>query len=301
MSAQLPIATPDHWDNFLWMLNTTDIAPEYPLPWLPQTRRQALAEYFSAPGVRAQFEAPLLETLQQCTSHRLGIYFEQLWGFAFTHHPDYTLLARNLPIRAEGKTLGELDFVVRHHPDSAVEHWELALKFYLQIDEYWVGPGLKDRLDIKLQRMRDHQLPVALGDTASAILRNQGIQLDRQWALMPGRLFRPLASLPAPDPRPGDYWWADLATFRAYFPTARRDNLDTWCQLPKSCWLAPYPMRMADGVPASTEAEPELSEALLSRGPICVARTAPEGELSRGFLVPADWRVRALASIPCQT
>ncbi|GAB2508684.1 DUF1853 family protein [Microbulbifer agarilyticus] len=299
MTALLPTATPDHWDNFLWMLDAADIAPGFPLPWLPQTRRRALADYFSSSGVRAQLEAPLQETLQQGSSRRLGIYFEQLWGFAFTHHPDYTLLARNLPIRAEGKTLGELDFVVRHHPDSAVEHWELALKFYLQIDDYWVGPGLKDRLDIKLQRMHDHQLPVALGDTARAVLGNQGIQLDRQWALMPGRLFQPLASLAAPAPLPGAYWWADLATFHAHFPTSRRDN--TWLQLPKPCWLAPCSLGATESTPASAETAPELGEALLSRGPICVARSSPAGELSRGFLVPAGWHARALASIPSQT
>ena len=47
-----------------------------------------------------------------------------------------------------------------------VEHWEVAVKFYLQHSRHekwssWIGPGQRDRLDLKLGRMIDHQLPLS--------------------------------------------------------------------------------------------------------------------------------------------
>lgn len=284
-------AAPNHWNNFLWALASPDIAPEYPLPWLPQARRAALNRFFSQADIRSALEPRLLSQLTQLKSHRLGIYFEHLWAFAFTHHPDYELLAHNFPIRDEGKTLGELDFVVRHKPDNTVEHWEIALKFYLHVENYWVGPGLKDRLDIKLDRMRTHQLPIAQDSCATERLRDAGISLDRQWALMPGRRFRPLNADFSTPPKPADFWWADLATFSRHFANT---DLESWSLLPKPCWLAPVSGDLGS-TPASGES---LNEPLLVRGPICIAACDHRGESTRGFVVPADWHTRAAQSLP---
>ncbi|MBN8430285.1 DUF1853 family protein [Microbulbifer salipaludis] len=291
MSIEFVTASPDHWRNFLWALAAPDIAPDTALPWLPESRRSALARFFSQTGVRAELESRLLSHLQQLNNHRLGIYFEHLWAFAFAHHPDYQLLAHNFPIRDEARTLGELDFVVRHTPDHSVEHWEIALKFYLQVGDYWVGPGLKDRLDIKLQRMRTHQLPVARDSTATSRLRDAGITLDRQWALMPGRLFRPLDTASDDWSAPDHYWWADVATFREHPLSAHPSGDNGWYRLPKPCWLAPLSESV---VTPPIEGEP-LAEAMLARGPLCVARYDHRGERSRGFIVPADWAERAAA------
>ena len=312
MSRVLPTSSPDHWRNFLWALRSPDIAPEFPLPWLPETRREALLTYFLTPGMQSRLAPQLEQQLHSSTSRRLGIYFENLWAFAFSHHPHYQLVARNLPIRDQGRTLGELDFVVRHLPDNTVEHWELALKFYLQVGSLWVGPGLKDRLDIKLARMRDHQLPIARNPLATAALRETGVQLDRQWALMPGRLFRPLTEMPGPGksapPAATDFWWADLATFlRA--KSGEFTAADTrWVHLPKPCWLAPQTGPLADAacdtLACDTSActpstlKSDLRERLATRGPICVAMIGPQGETGRGFLVPDDWRQRAAQSRP---
>ncbi|WP_406828232.1 DUF1853 family protein [Microbulbifer sp. ARAS458-1] len=277
--AALPTRTPNHWHNFLWALGAPDIAPNFSLPWLPPHRHQALTQFFSRPEIKTQLEPALLAQLEQHNSHRLGIYFERLWAFAFTHHPDYALEANNLPIRDQGRTLGELDFVVHYKPDDVLEHWEVALKFYLQVDNDWVGPGLRDRLAIKLARMRDHQLPIAHSAIASAWLDTSGLSIDRQWAVMPGRLFHPLS--PAESPQTRRFWWADLASFHT-----RLSGQGDWWLLPKTCWLA--------------SAEPEqpppsfpVAEAHLTRGPICVAAVNHHGELSRGFLVPSDWLTRA--------
>lgn len=302
MSFALPPATPNHWDNFLWALQAPDIAAGFSLPWLPASRRAALYQYFSTPEVRVRLAPQLIAQLNQVTSKRLGVYFENLWSFAFSYHPHYQLVVKNFPIRDRGKTLGELDFVVRHLPDNTVEHWELALKFYLQVDNFWVGPGLKDRLDIKLERMRDHQLPVAQRPIATDALHSAGVKLDRQWALMPGRLFRPLkdmADLDEPTPATtATFWWADLPRFLAHKFEASGAPGAHWMHLPKPCWLAPQAARPSGAAYTPTIVESELKARLEQRGPVCVALLGKHGEIDRGFVVPDDWHNRATQTLP---
>ncbi|SFC85958.1 hypothetical protein SAMN05660479_02559 [Microbulbifer thermotolerans] len=296
-----PSITPNHWTNLHWALETDSIARCADLPWLPRQRREALSAYFSLTETRTRL-APLLDAAlaqsdAQGRGMRLGDYFEDLWAFAFTHHPDYRLRCRNLPLRTADRTLGELDFVVQHLPSGTTEHWEIAVKFYLQVaDEYWVGPGLRDRLDIKLARMRDHQLPLIHQPQARQLLRQQKIHIDRQWALMPGRLFRPLDARRAP--QHGELtlggspcWWAELDEFQHHFC---RHSL-RWVQLPKRAWLAPLPPGLTPG---------DTSEALAQRlcdtsppAPLCVAGISAAGETERGFIVPHGWFGAALQQV----
>ncbi len=289
----LTIAEPDHWANLLWAVSSTDICTPSTLPWLPAPRRQRLREYFSTADVRDARSESLTQLLESTSSRRLGVYFENLWAFAFEHHPDYRLIARNFPIREGGRTLGELDFLVQHLPDARCEHWEVAVKFYLQAGDYWVGPGLKDRLDIKLARMRTHQLPVLHAAATSAALTTLGLPNHqdsiRQWALVPGRLFRPLGEIaPATDP---GYWWCTLEQF---IHNVRHLSSGHWFQLPKHSWLAP----LTTGRPNTEREQRFVDEQLLARGPVCVAGTRNGREYTRGFIVPDDWLEQAFKRLP---
>lgn len=299
MSESMP--EPDHWSNLLWAVSTEDISRDKELPWLPPQRRTQLAEYFSREEVHERL-APMLDSgLRRKDEYqktaRLGVYFENLWEFAFAHHPDYKLLARNLPLRDAGRTLGELDFVVHHLPSGATEHWEIAVKFYLQVgSKHWVGPGLRDRLDIKLARMREHQLPVSRQPLVQQLLAQQDIQSERQWALMPGRLFRPLCgNLPPllPDINPGStaYWWATGADFLQTYT----DQPYRWAILPKRAWLADRGYRSDNS---------DLPEPLADRlqrenrpHPVCVAALDGGREVNRGFIVPDGWYPAARAQL----
>ncbi|MFV8781396.1 DUF1853 family protein [Microbulbifer sp. SA54] len=289
----LSTAEPDHWANFLWAISSADISTAPSLPWLPLSRRIRLYDYFSTPAMRNALHNPLQRALEASASRRLGIYFENLWAFAFEHHPDYRLLARNLPLRDGTRTLGELDFLVEHLPDATYEHWEVAVKFYLQVGDDWIGPGLKDRLDIKLERMLNHQLPVlhtSTGHRALDSLAEQQMQRRptsvRQWTLMPGRLFRPLPDSGALPESACDYWWCTLETF---IHNGRNANC-RWHYLPKRAWLAPL---TAGNTQGDGEQRP-LDENILARGPVCVAGTHNGREFTRGFIVPADWHQQAL-------
>ncbi|MCO1335447.1 DUF1853 family protein [Microbulbifer sp. OS29] len=300
----------ENWDNFIWSLATADIplsdhaipqnTTACELPWLASSRRSRLLEYFSTATVRhklqCQLDAHLTNRNKSKPTNRLGIYFERLWLFAFLHHPDYELLHHNLPLRQNGRTLGELDFVVRHLPSHCCEHWEMAVKFYLQLpDKIWIGPGLKDRLDIKLARMSSHQLPLIKQPGVKPLLRDHKLTIDRQWALMPGRLFKPLTDMPqVPSSLESPLsWWADFSHFQDFFLNYNPTNSASWIALPKSAWLAQQ--RIIDNTERAHNLE-SLLDAISQRGltePLCVAATGSRGEITRGFVVADDWCHRA--------
>ncbi|GAB2887307.1 DUF1853 family protein [Microbulbifer echini] len=309
MADKLSSPTVDNWANLLWSLNSTDIPATalttgnlIHLPWLPEARHRALHAYFSGAEVKqrlaGELDGYLLEIDQHKPTGRLGVYFERLWSFAFQHHPDYQLLYQNLPLRSAGRTLGELDFVVHHRPSNRCEHWEIAVKFYLGLPgPFWVGPGVRDRLDIKLKRMAEHQLPLVQRQSVQPLLTALGIRIEQQWALMPGRLFEPLKTLNM-DSQPllHSHWWADLATLRNVLEQESDTPLLRWQQLPKRTWLAPVPPSGSRGI-AFESLYKTLEKADVDQ-PLCFAVQGLDGETSRGFIVPTHWAQRALASLP---
>lgn len=135
--------------------------------------------------------APLLEHLARRNSNRLGLYFEQLYGYALTQILGQRILAQNLPVRFQGRTLGELDFLVHDPAGDQVVHHEIAVKFYmgwngegrdraattegLARTPGWYGPDTRDQLSVKLQRLREHQIPMWQSEAGLRCLREEGL------------------------------------------------------------------------------------------------------------------------------
>ncbi|GMG87489.1 DUF1853 family protein [Biformimicrobium ophioploci] len=281
-----------HWHNLLWTVTQEAIAPNAPLPWLEPSRLQGLAEFYVRPQTRPALEPLLEKRFKEYPHRRLGIYFEDLCAFIFEHHPDYRLLARNLPIRDSGKTLGELDFVLEYLPEQAIEHWEVAVKFYLQVRDgtgqtVWVGPGLRDRLDVKLARMANHQFPIATDDRATALLLEKGMAVSRHCALVPGRLFHHYHQQ-QPHATHGTHrnWWTDLDSFL----DEDSECGELWRPLKRTEWLADL-HQVDDATPSRAEAAKAVNSL---RRPVCIAQIDHSGtEITRGFVTPADWPDRA--------
>ncbi|QFT56346.1 DUF1853 family protein [Microbulbifer sp. THAF38] len=313
MSDRFPSPIVNNWSNLLWSLGSNDIASTasdskntVKLPRLPMVRQSQLHSYFSREEVKQQLlnklETHLIDSDQHKPTSRLGVYFERLWSFAFQYHPDYQLLHQNLPLRIEGRTLGELDFVVQHLPTNRCEHWEIAVKFYLALPRrYWVGPGLKDRLDIKIKRMAEHQLPLIQQQAVQPLLNALGLHIEQQWTLMPGRLFSPLPIHSNPffnkklTHLQDKNWWADLETFKGLFQGSDTAGL-RWFHLPKRAWLAPIESDEARGN-SFKQLTVGLENSTVNK-PLCFALVGEKGEISRGFIVPSNWLQRALEALP---
>ena len=191
--------------------------------------------------------------LERRRSGRLGIYYETLWGFILQHLPDTEVLAANLPVRNKQRTLGEYDLICRQ--GNSILHLELAIKFYLGLPDansddasptfQWIGPGLRDRLDIKLQRLFHHQLTLANLPEGKAAITNCTGSSDHlviSKALVQGRLFYPWqTTMPSPEGIATEHYrgdWLPQHMLEHYLST--HPDQTVYKVLGRSEWLTDY-------------------------------------------------------------
>ncbi|MBN7797994.1 DUF1853 family protein [Parahaliea mediterranea] len=244
--------------------------------------------------------APLREHLARSRSRRLGLYFERLWHFFLARDPAVELLAHNLPVRENGRTLGEFDLLYYCHERRRHCHLELAVKFYLGYSapgcdtpgasrwRDWLGPNSRDRLDLKLDRLLDHQVRLADHPSARAVLARLGVTDPLREVEMKGYLFRHPRN-PLPPPRAFNpalalhSWWRLQELPGALDPSLR------YRVLPRLEWLAAA-RDTVDAMPP-----PALLQALEDhfrehRQPRLVAALDDSGvEQWRCFVTDASW------------
>jgi hypothetical protein len=182
----------------------------------------------------------LRDWLAKLGSRRLGHYYERLWQFALGHAPGVELLAANLAIRDGGRTLGELDVVLRDR--DGVHHFELAIKLYLGPENAghdpvaWLGPGCNDRLGSKLAHLAGHQLPMSAAAHSRDVLAQLGLEQVQAHIWLSGYLFYPWPE--QAEPPEG----ANPQHLRGRW-VRRRDwaiaNGERWQPLQRHAWLAP--------------------------------------------------------------
>ncbi len=131
-----------------------------------------------------------------------GKIFELYLQFFFTEHPAYELLDSNIQLSEEGKTIGELDLIIRDHVSEETLHIEAACKFYLSSNyskswNSWIGPNSSDSLDKKIDKL-SQQLNNIHSDTAAKHLRSSSIQINRSVAFMKGYFFHHLKHVHQP-------------------------------------------------------------------------------------------------------
>lgn len=209
---------------------------------------------------------PLAATQASGRERRLGRYAERLFSVWLGEVPALKRTAMGLAVREPqpgGRTLGECDALFET-PTGAFEHWELAVKFYLEIDDggagepatlgnpeagplpdlrgcdRYVGAGLADRFDWKLQRLLRHQLPLSAHPALQALA--PGPWTPRMF--VKGRLFYPLtrwqrldcgADVPALATDHPRGWWATLSEWLTWSYQADC----RWTSLERMDWLAP--------------------------------------------------------------
>lgn len=136
----------------------------------------------------------LIKFLQKTKRKALGNYFEDLIEFWLQRREDTKILARGLQIRDGKLTIGECDFIAEIA--GQVTHIEVAVKYYLAIEnstaqQAWVGRGLNDRLDIKLDRLFEHQLGLSATDAMQNVLHENNIPLiEEKMAILKGYFFQ---------------------------------------------------------------------------------------------------------------
>ncbi len=232
-------------------------------------------------------------------TRRLGHYFETLIAFWLTHMPDTHIIATNLQVQNKERTQGEYDFLFRH-ASLGVCHWEAAVKFYLQVEDSteqcaFIGPGNRDRLDLKINRVFNHQLLLAQTEAGQHALPQQ-VKLDKAQAFIKGYLFYHASTLGNKDIQGVSAahlrgWWVrhSLEKVPQNCATSR------WIILPRLGWLAPA--RVAENTQMMDEAAlaehltlhfTEHSDAVLVFE-MARSDTGDYLEISRGFVVGKSW------------
>ena len=131
---------------------------------------------------------PLLAFLAQLKSTRLGLRFEYLMWFWLQDEAfhDLRLLGHSIQIIHGRHTLGELDFLLFNTTTQQIEHWEVALKYYLaevSYDlQYWYGLNRTDTLQRKLNHFTEKQFQF---ETVSQH------NIQKRYAVLKGQLFLP--------------------------------------------------------------------------------------------------------------
>lgn len=247
--------------------------------------------------------AALHDFLNREPAERLGKYFENLIAFWLESSPRYELLARNLQVRDAKQTYGELDLIVRDLESGRVAHWEVAIKFYLQLGPEadlfsWVGPNRRDSLGRKAGHLLEHQASRAQHPVARQQLEQVGIAVDDAVVFTKGWLFyaRPDCQLPESDcggqgqaaginveraPQHLRAWWCHSDEFQKLVERSECD----WRQLIKPNWLSDQSSLLE-----SFELDDPLQLVSTTKhGPTYVVGMRGENEVERGFVVPNDW------------
>lgn len=208
--SDVPVSSlPDHlprWRtpavrDLAWLIGSPPLVPQLDWPGVWQPDAAMCTDYLrqAIPWLDHidRQPAPLLETLAHTSSTRLGHYAEALLAFwlRWPDNPLGVLRAHHLQRHGEGRTLGELDFVIAASTGGLL-HLELAVKFYvgpcpLEGTVRWVGPAGQDRLDLKLDHLRQHQLTQPLPEPFTGPvqrglwLKGRLFHRDRTWISWP--------------------------------------------------------------------------------------------------------------------
>jgi len=295
--------------DLAWVLLVPDLI-RMPWPGRPGRDILGLADDERAARWLDTLEAwpqPLERCIGKALKGRMGLYHERLWQFLLAWAPGTELLAHNLRILEDKRTLGELDLLYREEDSETIVHLEVAIKFYLGLTEgpgdaesqaRWIGPGGADSLAGKREHLHRHQLRLAEHPAArEAIVARLGesrVGADRPLRLtprvaIPGVLFTPWHR-PLPPPREATpdhlrgHWlfWHDWHRFRASLP---RGTQGTW--LTKPHWLA---LPRTESLVALDELATRLAKHFrLPGAPVKIALWHPDAGWRRLFVVADDW------------
>ena len=169
--------------------------------------------------------------LQQLKSTRLGLRFEMFiwfWLLDQNYHP-YKVLGHSIQKIAGAKTLGELDFLLLNTETNQVEHWEVALKYYLAERDfslaYWYGLNRSDTLVRKLNHFSQKQFQFE--DALE-------YEIERRYAVLKGQLYLPVEPTQQVIPP-----WVNLKRRLGYWGSYIPPQNSHFYRLQRQEWICP--------------------------------------------------------------
>lgn len=250
-------------------------------PFLWEELLEGLEMY--APAELSIIDYPKIDA----TAHiRLGKLIEQFVLFELEQDESVQLLKSNVQVFRDRRTIGELDCLIRQSEVNI--HLEIVYKFYLYDPsisaglDRWIGPNRNDSLVLKLNKLKEKQLPLLYHPETAKLLNELDLKSAEfiQRLCFKAQLFVPFNALESSfefvnnDCIKGFYIrLRDLALFtnHTYYIPSKLD------------WLVePH----ADVAWLSTEIfQNSIVELLTShRSPLCWMKS-PEGKIQKFFVV----------------
>lgn len=233
----------------------------------------------------------LVDFLNKTKRAALGNYFEDLIEFWLSKRADTKILVRNLQIVKDKQTLGECDFIA--DINNKVTHIEVAIKYYLGIknsaaQEFWVGRGLTDRLDIKFHKLFAQQLELSNSKAMIRQLAKHNIApIEAKMAIVKGFFFKhyftPHHAVPKHAPKDlQKSFWCSLAETDS-LPT----HYKNWQLLSKPHWLT-YDDMTFDKTKLKDKAE-EYFDSVKNTPVLCNAFSKNQVAPIKFFIAPNFW------------
>lgn len=175
-----------------------------------------------------QHPQELNDFLSKIKSTRLGLRFEALiWFWLHDAHNQYfELLGHSIQYHLKGKTLGEIDFLVRDLQTQRVEHWEVCLKYYLaeyDLDLHtWIGLNPDDTFLHKLKHVAHKQFQFEY---------SLGHQIEARKIIIKGQLYLPPTHASIPK------WINTQRRLGTWYNCIPKDKNFIW--LSRQEWLCP--------------------------------------------------------------
>ena len=226
----------------------------------------------SQPLMANQQATPFKLTLSNCPEHhcttypaqpayRLGKHFEDCVDLFFAGSNQHQVLGRNIVITATRQTaqkkvqqtvqqtIGELDLLYRNAAQQII-HLEIAIKFYLLEKQgttlsNFIGPAGHDRLDLKWERLLNHQLPMSQRPETTQFLNQHQLPLpEARELLLTGMLFyayenwqHTQVSNIGLNPEHQRGWWLEHHELDQLSGLSKDDQLTGYVILPKWHWI----------------------------------------------------------------
>ena len=228
----------------------------------------------------------------------MGKYFEQLLFYILERDERFEVLVKNHQVMRGIETIGEIDLILKDVVTGEIEHWEMALKYYLQTTassdhSFMVGPNVKDDLSKKMKKLTDHQLPLTMDLTTLGISHTQQIR-DRLY--LKGQFFYHFSYktgcyiIPnGANPMHERGWWCHLSEVEKCL-----DQNLTWIIIGKPEWIGHSPLSENHKQLNYNDICDSLKQHfnLNDSARLCVGSTPMNGiwkEQVRVFVVKNDW------------
>ena len=187
----------------------------------------------------------LLDFVNTPRQYKLGLYAEDLFLHFLENQTEFELIVHDQQIFNDKQCIGSMDFIIRT-PEGIVEHWEMAIKFFLQRlpTSDWadfVGPSHVDSMHRKLTKMVGRQLKLSQRPEAISYFEANNIPIPTKHKVFSvGRFFKGYGErFVAPegcDSNQPTGQWIRRSDFIELF----KDTNTLWKVRPHPWWIGPY-------------------------------------------------------------